>query len=44
MVRFKTGSGKVVRQNVLKGSVTIQIDAEHDLDVNIDEIIWEKEA
>lgn len=44
MVRFKTGSGKVVRQNVLKGSVTIQIDAEHDLDVNLDEIIGEKEA
>ena len=41
-VRTKMGSGKVIRQNVLKESITIKTDEGHELDVGLDEIIEEK--
>jgi cell fate regulator YaaT (PSP1 superfamily) len=41
-VRSKTGCGKVVRQNVMKESVTIKTDEGDELDVGLDEIIEEK--
>ena len=41
-VRTKMGYGRVVRQNVLKESITIKTDEGHELDVGLDEIIEEK--
>jgi len=41
-VRTKTGCGKVVRQNVMKESITIKTDEGDELDVGLDEIIEEK--
>ncbi|MBW1740329.1 MAG: stage 0 sporulation family protein [Deltaproteobacteria bacterium] len=38
-VRTKMGSGKVVRQNVLKNSITIKADEGHEFDVGLNEII-----
>lgn len=38
-VQTKVGCGKVVRQNVLKGSITIQLDEGHELDVGLHEIM-----
>ncbi len=43
-VRTKLGSGKVLRQNVLKESITIKTDEGHELDVGLDEIIEETAA
>jgi hypothetical protein len=36
------GSGKVVRRNLLKESITIKTDEGHELDVGLDQIIEEK--
>ena len=41
-VRTKMGCGKVVRQNVMKESITIKNDEGDELDVGLDEIIEEK--
>ena len=41
-VRTKMGCGRVVRQNVLKESITIKTDEGHELDVGLDQIIEEK--
>ncbi|UCD88411.1 MAG: stage 0 sporulation family protein [Desulfobacterales bacterium] len=43
-VRTKMGRGKVVRQNVLKESITIKTDEGHELDVGLDQIIEETAA
>ena len=43
-VRTKMGCGKVLRQNVLKESITIKTDEGHELDVGLDEIIEEKKV
>ncbi len=43
-VTCKAGCGKVVRQNILKGSVTIQLDDQRELDVNVEDIKRKKEA
>jgi cell fate regulator YaaT (PSP1 superfamily) len=44
VVRSKAGCGKVVRQNVLKESVTIQLDDQRELDVGLDEIKQEQDT
>jgi cell fate regulator YaaT (PSP1 superfamily) len=41
-VQTKTRCGKVVRQNVIKESITIKTDEGDEIDVGIDEIIEEK--
>lgn len=41
-IRTKMGSGKVVRRNLLKESITIKTDEGHELDVGLGEIIEEK--
>jgi hypothetical protein len=38
------GNGKVVRQNVLRESITIKTDEGHELDVGLDKIIEETNA
>jgi len=43
-VRTKTGSGKVIRQNVLKESITIKLDEEHELDVRLNDVIEETDT
>ncbi len=43
-VRTKMGSGKVVRQNVLKESITIKLDEEHELDVRLNDVIEETDT
>jgi cell fate regulator YaaT (PSP1 superfamily) len=41
-VRTKMGSGKVIRQNVLKESITIKTDGGHEMDVGLSQVIKEK--
>ena len=43
-VKTKTGKGKVVRQNILKETITIKTDEGHELDVKLDDIIEETGA
>jgi len=43
-VRTKMGNGKVVRQNILRESITIKTDEGHELDVGLDKIIEETTA
>jgi len=44
VVQTKTGQGRVIRQNILKESVTIQVEDGKELDVSLKEIIEETEA
>lgn len=43
-VQTKMGSGKVVRQNILKESITIKIDEGHEVDVELNDIIEDTDA
>ena len=42
--RTKTGCGKVVKQNILKGSITVKPDEGDELDVGLDDIIEQTTA
>ena len=43
-IQTKKGSGKVIRNNVLKESVTILLESDEEIDVKYDEILKEKKS